>query len=86
VLADSLKCKVFVSVAELIEEPESAEEDRGDLAIMLTEAGPRRVSGRSPSRHRRHFPHLRFEIITGVSAVHQRDLSCRKAWITRAAG
>jgi NTE family protein len=58
-----------VSVPELVEVPEQAEEERGDLAIMLTGGGARAAYQVGLLRGiARHFPHLRFEIITGVSA------------------
>ena len=58
-----------MSVPELVEVPEQAEEERGDLAIMLTGGGARAAYQVGLLRGiARHFPHLRFEIITGVSA------------------
>jgi NTE family protein len=69
VLADRLKWLSFVSVAELVEVPEPVEEKRGDLAIMLTGGGARAAYQVGLLRGiAHHFPHLRFEIITGVSA------------------
>ncbi|MDQ6799387.1 MAG: patatin-like phospholipase family protein [Acidobacteriota bacterium] len=53
---------------ELVAVPEPAEE-RGDLAVMLTGGGARAAYQVGLLRGiARHFPHLRFEIITGVSA------------------
>jgi NTE family protein len=58
-----------VSVPELVEEPERVEEERGDLAVMLTGGGARAAYQVGLLRGiARHFPNLRFEIITGVSA------------------
>lgn len=58
-----------MSVPELVEEPERAEEERGDLAVLLTGGGARAAYQVGLLRGiARHFPHLRFEIITGVSA------------------
>jgi NTE family protein len=68
-LATSLKWKSSVSVAELIALPGGAQEEPGDLAVMLTGGGARAayqvglLQGLA-----RHFPELRFQIITGVSA------------------
>ena len=58
-----------MSVPELVEVPERAEEGRGDLAVMLTGGGARAAYQVGLLRGiAKHFPHLRFEIITGVSA------------------
>jgi NTE family protein len=58
-----------VSVPELAVVPERPQEERGDLAVMLTGGGARAAYQVGLLRGiARHFPHLRFEIITGVSA------------------
>jgi len=59
----------LVTVPELVPVPETVDEDRGDLAIMLTGGGARAAYQVGLLRGiARHFPNLRFEIITGVSA------------------
>ncbi|HYS56247.1 MAG TPA: patatin-like phospholipase family protein [Thermoanaerobaculia bacterium] len=58
-----------MTVPELVPVPETVDEDRGDLAIMLTGGGARAAYQVGLLRGiARHFPNLRFEIITGVSA------------------
>src|SRR6266568_4961458 len=58
-----------MSMPELVEVPDRTEEERGDLAVMLTGGGARAAYQVGLLRGiARHFPHLRFEIITGVSA------------------
>jgi NTE family protein len=58
-----------MSVPELVEVPEREEEERGDLAIMLTGGGARAAYQVGLLRGiARHFPNLQFEIITGASA------------------
>jgi NTE family protein len=58
-----------VSVPELVEVPSEAREGPGELAVVLTGGGARaayQVGLLKGLAH--HFPHLRFPIITGVSA------------------
>lgn len=58
-----------VSVPELVPVPEQISEPRGDLAVMLTGGGARAAYQVGLLRGlARHFPALRFPIITGVSA------------------
>ncbi|HUJ14057.1 MAG TPA: patatin-like phospholipase family protein [Thermoanaerobaculia bacterium] len=58
-----------MSVAELAPVPDAAESEAGDLAVMLTGGGARASYQVGLLRGlARHFPHLRFQIITGVSA------------------
>ena len=58
-----------MTVSELVGLPETIDEGRGDLAIMLTGGGARAAYQVGLLRGiARHFPDLRFEIITGVSA------------------
>ena len=67
-LAVSLKWLSFVSVPELVQVTAEDGEPR-DLAIMLTGGGARAAYQVGLLRGlARHFPHLRFQIITGVSA------------------
>jgi NTE family protein len=58
-----------VSVPELAPPPQRVEETNGDLAVMLTGGGARAAYQVGLLRGiARHFPLLRFQIITGVSA------------------
>src|SRR5947208_9233471 len=58
-----------MSVPELVEVPGRTEDERGDLAVMLTGGGARAAYQVGLLRGiAKHFPDLRFQIITGVSA------------------
>ena len=58
-----------MTVPELAPVPDRVDEDRGDLAIMLTGGGARAAYQVGLLRGiAKHFPDLQFEIITGVSA------------------
>ena len=58
-----------MSVAELVAVPERTPEERGDLAVMLTGGGARAAYQVGLLRGiAKHFPHLRFDVVTGVSA------------------
>lgn len=58
-----------MSVPELVPDLDETEVESGDLAIMLTGGGARASYQVGLIRGlARHFPHLRFQIITGVSA------------------
>ena len=64
-----MKWAITVSVPELVEFPREAPDEPGDLAVMLTGGGARaayQVGLLKGLAH--HFPHLRFQIVTGVSA------------------
>lgn len=64
-----MKWQNYVSVPELAAIEGGADEQRGDLAIMLTGGGARAAYQVGLLRGiARHFPNLRFQIITGVSA------------------
>jgi NTE family protein len=59
----------FVSLPELAPLPVRGEDEPGDLAVMLTGGGARAAYQVGLLKGLvRHFPHLRFQIITGVSA------------------
>src|SRR5207302_5784676 len=68
-LATYLKWLSSVSVPELVTVASEVDGDSNDLAIMLTGGGARASYQVGLIRGlARHFPHLRFQIITGVSA------------------
>jgi len=68
-LAAPLKWHISVSVQQFIPLQPAASEPRPDLAVMLTGGGARAAYQVGLLRGlARHFPHVAFQIITGVSA------------------
>src|SRR6266568_5805755 len=68
-LATYLKWMSFMSVSEWATVADEVDSDSNDLAVMLTGGGARasyQVGLIRGLAH--HFPHLRFQIVTGVSA------------------
>src|SRR5688500_10885839 len=80
----------IVSVSELrvAQDPDRPESGRGDLAVMLTGGGARAAYQVGLIRGiAQHFPNLRFQIITGVSAgaINAAFLAAREGTLQRKA-